>query len=210
MKEIMILRKMGACVEAVGDGDKIRGWLEDQPDFETAWKVCPHGDRMLWLLRKVLDSKDENALRRLTLAKARCAKRILHLMKDERSRRAVEVAEHFGLGDVTRRELDEAAAAAAAAAAEATSPAAVAAAGSAYAASSPDVGAKATSYVVAAATVAAISAANAAYVACFNDCDYAATAYREAYDDAYASAEKRMQAQCADAIREIYKEAPIL
>src|SRR3990172_6176815 len=104
MREIEILRGMGACVAAVGDGKKNRGWLEDQPTNETAWKVCERGDWMLWLIGRITDRSDDAGLRRLTLAKVGCAKLVLHLMKDERSRKAIEVAERVGRGDATREE----------------------------------------------------------------------------------------------------------
>jgi hypothetical protein len=45
----------------------------------------------------------------LTLARAECAKTVMHLMKDKRSRKAVKVAKKFGLGKATLRELRKAA-----------------------------------------------------------------------------------------------------
>lgn len=86
-------------------------WFETQPDFETAWETCERGDWMLWYAKKIgVD------LRPLTLAKGRCAELVKHLMDDERSRKAVEVAIAFGQGNATREELDDAASAAHAAA----------------------------------------------------------------------------------------------
>jgi len=57
----------------------------------------------LWLAQKIGVGR-----RPLTLAKAICAKLVMHLMNDERSKKAVDVAERFGLGDATKKELDAA------------------------------------------------------------------------------------------------------
>jgi hypothetical protein len=65
---------------------------------------CHRGDWLLWLAKKV-----DMDLRLLTLAKARCAKTVIHLMKFKKSIDAVNVAEQFGLGKATRGELDAAA-----------------------------------------------------------------------------------------------------
>src|SRR5690606_13530199 len=114
--------------------------------FQEAWAECPRGDWMLWIAQKVgVD------LRTLTRAKALCALTVRHLMKDERSVRACEVALKFADGEVIREELDDAAfvdaygGAAAYAAADASADgddaadaAAVAAAVAAYAADDAD------------------------------------------------------------------------
>jgi hypothetical protein len=76
--------------------------------FAEAWQHCPRGDWMLWIATKAGVDK-----RTLTLAKALCAKTVIHLMRDERSRKAVEVAEAYGCGKATDEELSAAAAAAA-------------------------------------------------------------------------------------------------
>ena len=115
------LKEMSACNEAIG-------WVGDRTP-EQAWNECERGDWMLWIAQK----KDVD-LRKLTLAKARCSKLAIHFMKDERSRKAVEVAERFGLGLATREELDEARNAAAAADADADAAAYAASAAAVYAA----------------------------------------------------------------------------
>ena len=87
--------------------------------FKEAWAECPRGDWMLWIAQRVgVD------LRTLTRAKALCALTVRHLMKDERSVRACEVALKFADGEATREELADAAAAAYAAAYAATDAAA--------------------------------------------------------------------------------------
>ena len=102
MNHIEYLESLGACSEAVE-------YASQFPALQAAWDACERGDWMLWLLGRTLNKNDEADLRRLTLVKARCAKLVLHLMQDERSRRAVEVAEQFGLGNATREELGVAA-----------------------------------------------------------------------------------------------------
>jgi hypothetical protein len=101
------LTQMEACKEAVE-------WVGDKT-LDKAWAECERGDWMLWLAQESGVDK-----RTLTLAKARCAKLVIHLMKDERSVNAVEVAERYGLGEATDEELDEARLAAAYAAAYAS------------------------------------------------------------------------------------------
>ena len=121
MKEIRKLKALNACSDAIE-------YLQTQPDYQTAWQNCERGDWQLWLLQKKLDLEDEAQLRLLTLAKARCAKLVVHLMQDRRSRKAVEVAEAFGNGNASRPELADAAADAADTAAYAADDAAYAAA----------------------------------------------------------------------------------
>jgi hypothetical protein len=133
-KAIDVIKVYSPCNDAVK-------WLGDRT-VEQMVNECERGDWLLWLAKKAgLD------LQPLTLAKSRCAKTVVHLMKDDRSKKAVEVAEKFGLGKATRKELDSAAAAAYAAAATAAhsvvGPAAHAAA---YAAYDADAAAHAAAY----------------------------------------------------------------
>ena len=92
------LKMIGVCEEAIG-------WVEENnyTTLEEAWQNCHRGDWMLWFA-----AKQGANLRKLVLAKARCAKLVKHLMKDKRSRSAIEVAERFGLGQATHKELDAA------------------------------------------------------------------------------------------------------
>src|SRR5690606_15619363 len=96
--------------------------------FQDAWQACPRGDWMLWIAQRVgVD------LRTLTRAKALCALTVRHLMKDERSIKACEIALKFADGEATREELADAYADAADAV-DAAADAADAAAAAAYAA----------------------------------------------------------------------------
>jgi hypothetical protein len=133
--------------------------------FEEAWEACPRGDWMLWIAKRLnID------LLKLTTAKALCANTVRHLMKDERSINAVDVALKFGEGKATRIELDATYAHAAAAAYDdAANAAAYAANAAAY---------DAAAYAYATADAAANSAAAAAYT----------YAYAHAAADAYAAA----------------------
>ncbi len=134
MKELLI--KLDACDEAIE-------WAGDRT-IEEIVKDCDRGDWLLWLAKKI-----DIELQPLTLAKGHCANTVRHLMKDERSIKAVDMAIAFGEGRATMEELNNAAyavavadaayAAAAAAVADAAyAAAAAAAAEAAYAAAGED------------------------------------------------------------------------
>lgn len=120
--------------------------------LEEFLATCPRGDWILWLFVK----SNPDSLKELTLAKGHCANTVRHLMEDERSLRAVDVAIAFGEGKATKKELDSASAASAAA-----SDAAFAASDTADAAAYAADAANAASAASAAASDAA-SAADAA------------------------------------------------
>ena len=118
-----LLIELNACKDAID-------WVGDKT-IEQALADSQRGDWLLWLAKKL-----DLPLNKLTLAKARCAKTVIHLMKDQRSIDAVNVAEKFGLDECTIEELNTAAADAAAytAAYAAAAAAYAAAADAAYAA----------------------------------------------------------------------------
>ena len=91
------IEKYSPCKEAIN-------FREQYASFEEAWNNCPRGDWMLWIAQKVGVN-----LQTLTLAKALCANTVRHLMKDERSRNAIDVALRFGNNQATIEELDAAA-----------------------------------------------------------------------------------------------------
>lgn len=72
--------------------------------FKEAFYACERGDWLLWMFKKTMPSNEDN-LRLLTRAKAHCALTVRHLMKDERSIKACEVALRFADGLITRKEL---------------------------------------------------------------------------------------------------------
>jgi hypothetical protein len=100
MKELLI--KLRACEDA-------REWAGDKT-IEEIVEQCHRGDWLLWLAARI-----NIGLQPLTLAKGHCANTIRHLMKDERSRKAVDTAIAFGEGRATIKELNDARAAARAA-----------------------------------------------------------------------------------------------
>ena len=76
--------------------------------LEQFLNTCKRGDWILWLFARM----NPDSLRELTLAKGHCANTVRHLMKDQRSIKAFDVAIAFGEGKATRKELDDADAAA--------------------------------------------------------------------------------------------------
>ena len=163
------IEKFNPCREAIN-------FRNQYPDFKTAWNNCSRGDWMLWLASR-LNVND----RILTKAKALCAKTVIHLMEDDRSKKAIEEAIKYGNNEISRDKLNKTAVAAAyAAAADADADdAAYAAADAAYAA--------------AYAADAAADADNATYAAA--DADDAA--------DAADDTKEKNQRQTADICREI-------
>ena len=93
------LHSVDACAAAIE-------WAGDKP-IEQVVTECHRGDWLLWLAKKC-----GVELQPLTLAKGHCANTVRHLMSDERSVKAVDVAIAFGEGRATRDELDAATSAA--------------------------------------------------------------------------------------------------
>jgi hypothetical protein len=71
------------------------------------WLVCKNPDTMLALAR---GNRDKISSRKLRLFAALCCRQVWDLLNDERSRRAVEVAERWAEGSATRQQVEEAAA----------------------------------------------------------------------------------------------------
>jgi len=196
------LNRLKACHDAVL-------WVAKQPNVKTAWENCERGDWMLWLAKKLnVDDK------KLTMAKAMCAKQVEHLMKDQRSKDALQACFDYVNGKITREELDAAADAAAAdaavdAAAYAVAYAADAAYAAAYTAAAAADTADTAAYAADAAYAAAYTAAAAADTA--DTAAYAAAdaAYAAAYaaaDAAYAAARIASLKKSADICREYLTE----
>lgn len=94
MKAKFNINQFNPCKEAVK-------YYKTQPDSITAWNNCEIGDWMLWIANKLNVN-----LQSIILAKGYCAKLIYHLMKDKRSKNAVNMAIAFGKGKATREELN--------------------------------------------------------------------------------------------------------
>lgn len=88
------LESLGACNEAK-DWALGKSWRE-------VYDTCHRGDWLLWLYRR---SKRYD-LQKVTLAKGLCANTVRHLMKDERSVKAVDAAIAFGNGEISIDELN--------------------------------------------------------------------------------------------------------
>ena len=101
MKEL--LKKLHACKEA-------REWAGDKT-WEEIYTTCHRGDWLLWLFAR---TNPEDKLQ-LILAAAHCVNTVRNLMRDERSRKAIDIAIRYGEGNATDGELADAADAASAA-----------------------------------------------------------------------------------------------
>jgi hypothetical protein len=172
------LMALRPCAEAVK-------WIKRLPETETlqtAWLKCERGDWMLWLAGRVCGEVNTLGHRKMTAAKCRCARLVLHIFEDEfpgdlRPRRAIESAEAYAGGATYDR------------------------ADAAYAAN--DAGAAhAADYADAANAAYAAYAAAAAHAA-----DYAAADYAAAADAADSRA--AMLARCADEVRKVYPVIPL-
>lgn len=95
------IEKFNPCGDALD-------FRKEHKSFKDAWENCHRGDWILWIASKLKVDK-----RTLFLAKARCAKTVIHLMKDQRSIDAVNITERYGIGDIEEDELKYAAYAAA-------------------------------------------------------------------------------------------------
>ena len=152
MKEL--LQKLNACKDAIE-------WAGDK-SWQEIYNTCHRGDWLLWLFKRT----NPDDLKLLTLAKGHCANTVRHLMKDERSIKAVDAAIAYGEGKISREELDAAASAAYAAyvydaayaAYDAAGDGTYAAVGAAYAAASA--AADSAAYANAAANAAAAKKEN--------------------------------------------------
>ena len=171
-----LLNDINACSDAIE-------WAADKTIKEVV-DQCHRGDWLLWLAKKV-----DIGLQPLTLAKGYCANTVRHLMKDERSIKAIDTAIAYGEGYTTIEELKAYAAAAYAATYPADAYADAYAAAAAYAATYP-ADAYAATYPADAYTDAAAYTAAAAYAA-----TYPADAY------VAAAAKKENQMQTADICR---------
>ena len=152
--------------------------------FSEAYEQCERGDWLLWLYKNV-QNYDK---RKLVLAAGLCANTVRHLMKDERSIKAVDAAINYGNGLINDIQLTAAADAAAAAAY------------AAYAAADAADAAYAYAYAYAAYAAYAADAAAAAYAA------YAYAAYAYAYAAYAYAARLSSQKQTAEIVKSIIKK----
>jgi hypothetical protein len=83
--------------------DEWLAFYEKFDTFESAWAAC---DKGYWMLHIAFNFNIDRRV--LTLAKGHCANTVRHLMEDERSIKAVDLAIAFGEGKATEKELDNA------------------------------------------------------------------------------------------------------
>ena len=155
-------------------------------------------DDALWCLRAVYDHDKE-----IRLFAVWCARQVQHLMTDQRSVAALDVAERFANGDATKEELDAAGAEArAAAGAAAWAEAWAAARAAAWAAARAEAGAAAWAAARAEAWAAARAAAWAAAWAAAR-----AEARAEARGEAWSAALDAQEAKFLELANETKKSA---
>jgi len=83
-------------------------WVKNR-SIKRAFKECQRGDWMLWYAYRNREKLGLEDMKLITLAKVKCARLVQYLMKDERSLKALDVAEKFALGKATGKELSNAA-----------------------------------------------------------------------------------------------------
>lgn len=94
MKPVTWCTRYGACEDATA-------WVSQYDDWADAWDACERADWMLWLMRKKHIGNDRD----LRLFACWCVRQVWHLLKDESSKAAVEVAERYANGAATKWEL---------------------------------------------------------------------------------------------------------
>lgn len=94
---------MNEFLKSIGADEEFCIWTVGK-SWQEIFQTCHRGDWLLWLYSKT-NSED---LRRITLAKAHCANTVRHLMKDKRSKNAVDVAIKYGNYKASRLELSSA------------------------------------------------------------------------------------------------------
>jgi hypothetical protein len=105
------LKEIKACNDAIE-------WIESEgfTSLNQAWAKCHRSDWMIWALDNFDHSISDKDLR---LFAVRCARSVQHLITDERSINAIDIAERHAHGNATDEELATAGAAAGAAARDA-------------------------------------------------------------------------------------------
>lgn len=97
------LNQLLACNDAIE-------WVKEFDRAEDVYLKCNRGDWMLWYIYKSGIALQDK--RKWIGCKVEIARQVQHLMKDERSIKALEIAELYSKGKATEEELKEAAVAA--------------------------------------------------------------------------------------------------
>jgi len=90
---------LDVCKEAID-------WVEDRT-IQQAWKDCPHGDWMLWLLEEMEGEKGWLDEKEIMLLGCWCARRVLKYIPEGETRplKAIEAKEAWARGEITREEM---------------------------------------------------------------------------------------------------------
>ena len=109
MKITMTPKQFCANYNACSDGAEFAGKFETMAEV---WDVCPRADWLLWILEK-LEIRDDKKLRLFACwcvrnTKLASGRMVWDLLTDDRSRKAVEVAEAFARGEATQSDLNDA------------------------------------------------------------------------------------------------------
>ena len=99
-----ILKDLNACSDALQ-------WLGNRTANE-ALRDCHRGDWLLWWFWRERNTVGFPGIRSLTKVKSECARLVQHLMKDERSIKALDACDQFYDGIIGENELRAACAAA--------------------------------------------------------------------------------------------------
>jgi hypothetical protein len=110
---VRLLKAKGACADGIE-------WAKQHRTASAAWEACDKPDWMLWAIDATGLADSKAMQKKLRLFACWCARNTpladgrvtWDLLTDERSRKAVEVAERFANGEATREELAAAGAAA--------------------------------------------------------------------------------------------------
>jgi hypothetical protein len=94
MKLIDYCESISACEDALN-------WIGDK-SLSEAWETCNRGDWMIWLIN---NSENDVTDKQLRLIAVDCARQVQHLMTDQRSINALDVAERYANGEATYEEL---------------------------------------------------------------------------------------------------------
>ena len=105
----MTPKQFCAHFDACSDGAEFAAKFSSMAEV---WDACPRTDWLLWILDR-LEIRDDKKLRLFACwcvrnTKLADGRTVWDLLTDERSRKAVEVAEAFACGEATQEELDAA------------------------------------------------------------------------------------------------------
>ena len=95
------LTELDACADAIK--------FCEGKTLQQAWDECTKSEWMFWLM---VNTKTNATDKQLRLIAVKCARQVQHLMTDQRSLNALDVAERFTNGEATQEELAAARAAA--------------------------------------------------------------------------------------------------